>query len=161
MLLQRLATGATGMKQARYRQGPTLGLLRQRSTRTRMRSIHSVSSSIRRSSALAVQCETWHCVMRVLHFRAIHCLVCVCIRLFVCSRSSCFSARLHLQPTIVAVSRRLFLDFDSWILEKYAVKSHYANELELTVSRFRALSGPTKGSNDLKDNCLVECCVRD
>ena len=35
------------------------------------------------------------------------------------------------------------------------------SELELTVSRFRALSGPTKGSNDLKDDCLVECCFRD
>ena len=27
--------------------------------------------------------------------------------------------------------------------------------------RFRALSGPTKGSNNLKDDCLIECCVRD
>ena len=33
--------------------------------------------------------------------------------------------------------------------------------IEFTASRFRALSGPTKGSNDLKDNCLVECCVID
>ena len=53
----------------------------------------------------------------------------------------------------------------SWILihgfSKKTVKSQYANELELTVSRFRALSGPTKGSNDLKDDCLVECCFRD
>ena len=41
MLLQRLATSATGVKQARYRRGPTR---EQRSTRTRMRSIyiHSV-----------------------------------------------------------------------------------------------------------------------
>ena len=60
ILLQRLATGATGVKQARYRQGP----LGQRGTRTRMRSIHCVSSvPIRRSLALAVQCETWHGVM--------------------------------------------------------------------------------------------------
>ena len=36
MLPQRLATGATGVKQARYRRGPT----RERGTRTRMRSIY-------------------------------------------------------------------------------------------------------------------------
>ena len=36
MLLQRLATGATGVKQARYRRGPTR--TGQRGTRTRMRS---------------------------------------------------------------------------------------------------------------------------
>ena len=29
-------------------------------------------------------------------------VLCVCVRLFVCSRSSCFSARLQLQPMIVA-----------------------------------------------------------
>ena len=71
MLLQRLAIGATGVKEARYRQGPTRG-----GTRTRMRSIHCVSS---------VQCETMHgvtpassgCIRippRVLHFSAIHTL---------------------------------------------------------------------------------------
>ena len=49
MLLQRLSTGATGVKQARYRQGT-------RGTRTRMRSIHCVSLAL-------VQCETWHGVM--------------------------------------------------------------------------------------------------
>ena len=38
MLLQRLATGATGVKQARYRRGPTRA---QRGTRTRMRSIYT------------------------------------------------------------------------------------------------------------------------
>ena len=36
MMLQRLATGATGVKQARYRRRPT-----QRGTRTRMRSIYT------------------------------------------------------------------------------------------------------------------------
>ena len=36
MLPQRLATGATGVKQARYRRGPT----RERGTRTRMRCIY-------------------------------------------------------------------------------------------------------------------------
>ena len=53
MLPQRLATGATGVKQARYRRGPT----RERGTRTRMRSIYKrVIVYVRRSSlALAVQ----------------------------------------------------------------------------------------------------------
>ena len=49
MLLQRLATGATGVKQARYR---------QRGTRTHMRSIHCVLWSL----ALAVQYETKCCL---------------------------------------------------------------------------------------------------
>ena len=43
MLLQRLSTGVTGVKQARYRQGPTRG---QRGTRTRMHSIHCVSLAL-------------------------------------------------------------------------------------------------------------------
>ena len=34
-------------------------------------------------------------------------------------------------------------------------KSHYANELELSASRSRALSGPTKGSSHVKDNWSV------
>ena len=46
MLLQRLATGATGVKQARYRQGPTRG------SEALVRAL--------RSLALAVQCETMH-----------------------------------------------------------------------------------------------------
>ena len=50
MLLQRLATGATGVKQARYRRG----------TRTRMRSIHCVFLG---TCSVAVQCGTWHGVM--------------------------------------------------------------------------------------------------
>ena len=55
MLPQRLATGATGVKQARYRRGPT----RERGTRTRMRSIYKrvivYIPYVRRSLALAVQ----------------------------------------------------------------------------------------------------------
>ena len=48
------------------------------------------------------------------------------------------------------VSLRLFLDIYTWSFEKtflskvMAWKSQYANELELPVSRFRAVSGPTK-----------------
>ena len=34
-----------------------------------------------------------------------------------------------------------------------AWKSQYANELELTVSRFRAVSGQTKHSSYVKGNC--------
>ena len=41
MMLQRLATGATGVKQARYRRRPTRG------TRTRMRSIIHNASRVR------------------------------------------------------------------------------------------------------------------
>ena len=37
-----------------------------------------------------------------------------------------------------------------------AWKSQYANELELTVSRFRAVSGPTKRSSYVKGNWWVE-----
>ena len=53
MLPQRLATGATGVKQGRYRRGPT----RERGTRTRMRSIYKrvYIPYVRRSLALAVQ----------------------------------------------------------------------------------------------------------
>ena len=56
MMLQRLATGSTGVEQARYRGSSTRG------TRTRMRSIlHSLFHCVYgRSLALAVQCETTH-----------------------------------------------------------------------------------------------------
>ena len=53
LLPQRLATGATGVKQARYRRA------RERGTRTRMRSIYKrvivYIPYVRRSLALAVQ----------------------------------------------------------------------------------------------------------
>ena len=55
MLPQRLATGATGVKQARYRRGPT----REQGTRTLMRSIYKACivyiPYVHRSLALAVQ----------------------------------------------------------------------------------------------------------
>ena len=53
MLLQRLATGATGVKQARYRQGPTRG------SEALVRAC-AVYTQPLRSLALAVQCETMH-----------------------------------------------------------------------------------------------------
>ena len=64
------------------------------------------------------------------------------------------------------VSLRLFLDSYVWSFEKtfrskvMAWKSQYANKLELTVSRFRAVSGPTKRSSYVKGNWWVECCFR-
>ena len=63
MLLQRLATGATGVKQARYRQGPTRAA---RHSYAHAQYIHSLSIGIvyhcvyGMSLALAVQCETTH-----------------------------------------------------------------------------------------------------
>ena len=39
-------------------------------------------------------------------------------------------------------------------------KKQYANELELTVSRFRAVSGPTKHSSYAEGNWWVECCFK-
>ena len=60
MLLQRLATGATGVKQARYRRGPTRGskaLVRACAVYTQPVYSHCVYG---RSLALAVQCETMH-----------------------------------------------------------------------------------------------------
>ena len=60
---------------------------------------------------------------RVLHFSAIHCLVCVSVCLSVPALAASAHV-LHLQQS--RVSRRFFLDLDSWILEKlfksYAVK---------------------------------------
>ena len=81
-------------------------------------------------------------------------VVCVCVS--VCSRSSCFSVRWNQQTTILTGYLR---DNNVWSFEK--IFREKANELELTTSRFRALSGPTKGGNDLKDDCLVKCCARD
>ena len=65
MMFQRLATGSTGVEQARYRRSPS----GQRGTRTRMRSIYTAClwavyciyhCVYGRSLALAVQCETAH-----------------------------------------------------------------------------------------------------
>ena len=58
MLLQRLATGATGVKQARYRQGPTSG------SGALVRAC-AVYTSYYGSLALAVQCEK--CMVQCLH----------------------------------------------------------------------------------------------
>ena len=94
MLPQRLATGATGVKLARYRRGPTRGseaLVRACAVYTQP----AYSVPYGRSLALAVQCETTH---GVYEFRRGFCtlvlsLSCVCVSVSVCSRSSCFSVR--------------------------------------------------------------------
>ena len=60
MLLQRLATGETSVKQARYRRGATWGseaLVRACTVYTQPVYSHYVYG---RSVALAVQCETMH-----------------------------------------------------------------------------------------------------
>ena len=57
MYLQRLATGATGVKQARYRRGPTHGAARHSYAHAQYIHSHCVYG---RSLALAVQCETMH-----------------------------------------------------------------------------------------------------
>ena len=56
MLLQRLSTGATGVKQARYRQGPT------RAARHSYAHAH-YTLRVLGTCSVAVQCETWHGVM--------------------------------------------------------------------------------------------------
>ena len=85
-----------------------------------------------------------------------------------CSRPVCVSVCPSV-PTLAAsasvetskqrysrVSLRLFLDLYVWSFEKnfrskvMAWKSQYANELELTASRFRAVSGRTKRSSYVK-----------
>ena len=62
MLLQRLSTGATGVKQARYRRGPTRGS----EALVRACAVYSLYIAIvrvyGRSLALAVQYETMHMV---------------------------------------------------------------------------------------------------
>ena len=101
MLLQRLATGATGVKQARYRRGPTRGseaLVRACAVYTACAIVFAVQCAetthgvyefrrgfctivlivlykharLQRSLWLSQQCYL-HFVPRVLHFSAIHC----------------------------------------------------------------------------------------
>ena len=158
MLLQRLATGATGVKQARYRRGPT------RCSEALVRAC-AVNTACLLVVALAVQCETTH---GVYEFRRGFCtsvLSLSCVYLSVPALAASASIETSNQRYL-RVSRRLLLDFDSWIFEKtflskvIAWKSQYANKLELTVSRFRAVSGPTKHSSYVKGNWWVECCLR-
>ena len=90
-------------------------------------------------------------------------VLCVCLSVYPSVPALAASASVETSKQRYSrVSLRLFLDFDSWIFEKtfrekvMARKSQYANELELTVSRFRAVSGQTKRSSYVKGNWWVE-----
>ena len=70
MLLQRLATGATAVKQARYRRGPTRGseaLYAHAQHNTRSLAMHGVLPRVLHFSALlyhrSLQVEKWHAVV--------------------------------------------------------------------------------------------------
>ena len=87
-----------------------------------------------------------------------------------CSRPVCVSVCLSVTALVATVSvytcnqrhprasLRLYLILNVWNIENnlpfksYGVKSQYANELELTASRYRALSEPAKCRNCLKDD---------
>ena len=90
--------------------------------------------------------------------------VCVCVSVYLSVPALAASASVEdSKQRYSRVSLRLFLDFDSWIFEKpfrskvIARKSQYANLIELTASRFRALSGPADCRND---NWSIEYCFR-
>ena len=83
-------------------------------------------------------------------------VVVLCVCLSVCPSVPALAASASVETSkqwYSRVSLRLFLDQYVWSFEKtfrskvMAWKSQYANELELTVSRFRAVSGPTKRSS--------------
>ena len=104
MLLQRLATGATGVKQARYRRRPTRGS--EALIRACAVSIYTACLYIVCMEALAVQCETTH---GVYEFRRGFCTL-------VLSLSSVFTTRsrpdsTHWQeekwPTVGTVNGRI------------------------------------------------------
>ena len=130
MLLQRLANGATGVKQARYRRGPT----RCSEALVRACAVYTACLLVYHCVALAVQCETTH---GVYEFRRGFCtsvlsLSCVCVSMSVPALAASASVE-DSKQRYSRVSLRLFLDFDSWIFEKpfrskvIARKSQYAN----------------------------------
>ena len=135
-----------------------------------MRSIYIHSLSILYivcMEALAVQCETTH---GVYEFRRGFCTLVLSL--------PCLSVCLSVYPSVptlaastsVEISKqrysRVSLRINVWSFEKtfrskvMAWKSQYANVSELTVSRFHAVSGPTKRSSYVKGNWWVECCFR-
>ena len=93
--------------------------------------------------------------------------VCVCLSVYPSVPALAASASVETSKQRYSrVSLRLFLDLYVWSFEKtfrskvMAWKSQYANELELTVSRYRAVSGPMNRSSYVKGNWWVECCFR-
>ena len=124
MLLQRLATGATDVKQARYRRGPTRAA-RHSYAHAQYTACHCVYG---RSLALAVQYETMH---GVYEFRRGFCTLVLSLTLGAHAqrglRFVCVSVCLSVTATAFVSTcnqrhlrhyYRLFLDFNSWIFEK-------------------------------------------
>ena len=99
--------------------------------------------------------------------RACAARVTLCVCLSVCLSVTALAATAFVSACNQRHLRHYFRLFNSWIFEKafrskvMARKSQYANELELTASRFLAFSGPTKHSSYVKGNWWVECCFRD
>ena len=89
--------------------------------------------------------------------------VCVCVYLSVPTLAASASvetskrrySRVSLRLLIGGFSKKPF------VRKFMACKSQYANELELTACRFRALSGPAKRRECLKDDWQVQYCFRD
>ena len=125
MLLQRLATGATGVKQAGR---PTRGSEALDAHAQYL--IHSLSILY----TIVCMEGPWHLRIppRVLHFSAFLSCVCVCVYLSVPALAASASVE-DSKQRYSRVSLRFFLDFDSWIFEKpvrskvIARKSQYAN----------------------------------
>ena len=147
-------SGATGVKQARYRRGPSYTRHGAARHSTRMRSIiHSLF--------VEGTCCSMHGVMlnSAEGFALVLSLSSVCLSVF-----TTVPAQRPLKPANNG-THGFLLGF-SWInmcgvsfrSKVMAWKSQYANEFELTVSRFHAVSGPTNRSSYVKSNWWVECC---
>ena len=94
-------------------------------------------------------------------------VLCVCVSVYPSVPTLAASASVETSKQRYSrVSLRLFLDYYVWSFEKtfcskvMVWKSQYVNELELTISLFRAVSGPTNRSSYVKGNWWVECCFR-
>ena len=78
--------------------------------------------------------------------------------LSVCYRSSCFSVRLHLQPTIL---RGFSLDFDSWIFGKPSVQKLWREKpnMQMNCQPFSRTFRIDEAKELLvKDNWSIKCC---
>ena len=114
MLLQRLATGATGVKQARYRRGPTRGS-------------EALYAHAQYNTQHVGPWYNLHGVMPAYEFRrgfctlCFHCFVCVCICLSVCPSVTALAASASAytcSQRYSGVCLRLFLDKYVWNFEK-------------------------------------------
>ena len=82
-------------------------------------------------------------------------VLCVSVCLCVCVSVPASAFVYIRKQRYTRVSLRLFLDYRKKLpFESYGVKK--ANESELTASRFRPVSGPTKHSSYVKGNWWVE-----